>query len=501
MRVSVAMRVDSFVESNIPEGPMTDLRSSRLDAFIARPRRAVWVMALPMMAGMMFHSLYTVADTAFVGQLGPEALAALTFVFPLFFVVVALASGLATGVTAGVAQAIGRRDHEDAGRIAANGLTLGVIGALSMGAVGQALGPRMLEALGASSATAGLAWDYLQVIIISLPLFFISGALRAVLNGEGDAKTPMVVMAGATVLNIILDPIFIFTLDMGIRGAAIATMIAQGLTLLTFIYLMLVRRRSVVRIHLAQMPLAVATVRSILVIALPMSLSQLLMAGGAALTNRLLAHFGQLTVAGYGAAWRVDMLVGMPIMGLALGSVSVIGMFAGAKRVDLVRSTTLYTFRWAVTIASSLGVCAWLASHTLMHLFTDDPTAISVGETYLGFMVFAYPMMGIGMTSGRILQALGYGVPALIITAVRLMLVGVPAAYTAVYAFNAPVEAVWASFIVGGFCSVVLGILWVRSAVWTRDPSERAARTLGKRPAALATGEAGTTAQRGRRKP
>jgi putative MATE family efflux protein len=460
---------------------MTDPRNSRLDAFIQRPRRAVWVMALPMMGGMMFHSLYNVADTAFVGQLGPEALAALTFVFPLFFVIVALASGLGTGVTAGVAQAIGRRDHEDAGRVAANGLTLGIIGAVSMAVVGQAFGPRMLELLGASGDTVRLAWDYLQIVILGLPLFFVSGALRAVLNGEGDAKTPMMVMAGATALNLILDPIFIFTLDMGIRGAAVATIIAQGLTLLTFIYLLLVRRRSVVRIHLAQMPLAPTTVRFILVIALPMSLSQLLMAGGAALTNRLLAHFGQLTVAGYGAAFRVNMLVGMPIMGLAVGSISVIGMFAGAQRVDLVRSTTLYTFRWAVTIAFCLGVSAWLASHTLMHLFTDDPTAISVGETYLGFMVFAYPMMGIGMTSGRILQGLGYGVPALIISAVRMMLVGVPAAYVAVYAFDAPLEAVWASFIFGGFCSVVLAVLWVRSAVWMRDPSERAARRFGGR--------------------
>ena len=468
---------------------MTDRSSSRLDEFIERPRRAVWVMALPMIAGLMFHSLYNVADTAFVGQLGPEALAALTVVFPLFFVIVALASGLSTGVTAGVAQAIGRRDYADAGRVAANGLTLGIIGALAMGAIGQALGPRMLEAVGASGATVGLAWDYLQIVIVGLPLFFISGALRAVLNGEGDARTPMMVMAGATVLNLILDPIFIFTLELGIRGAAIATMISQGLALLAFIYLVLARRQSLVRIHLAQMPLATTTVRFILVIALPMSLSQLLMAGGAALTNRLLAHFGQLAVAGYGAAWRVNLLVALPVMGLAVGSISVIGMFAGAKRVDLVRSTTLYTFRWAVTLAFGLGVVAWLASHALMHLFTDDPTAISVGETYLGFMVFAYPMMGIGMTSGRILQGLGYGMPALFISAVRMVLVGVPAAYIAVYAFNAPLEAVWASFIFGGFCSVVLAVFWVRSAIWVHDPSERAARKLGEAPGTLVTAE------------
>mgnify|MGYP002630570012 CR=1 FL=1 len=461
---------------------MSGARDSRLDEFVERPRRAVWVMALPMMGGMMFHALYNVVDAAFVGRLGPQALAALTFVFPLFFVIIALAAGLATGVTAGIAQAIGRREHEDAGRVAANGLSLGLLGAVVLALVGQAMGARMLTGLGATAATAELAWEYMQVVVLGLPLFFVSASLRAVLNGEGDARTPMFVMLGATTANIVLDPIFIFTLDLGIRGAALATVVAQTGTLLAFLYLLFVRRRSVVRIHAAAMRPVWTTVRPILVVALPTSASQLLMAGAAALTNRLLAHFGETAVAGYGAAWRVDILIKMPIIGLAVGSISVIGMFAGAKRVDLVRSTTLYAYRWAFTIAITLGTSAWLASHLLMRLFTADLTVIAVGETYLGFMVFLYPLMGIGVTSGRILQGLGYGVPALVITAVRLVLVGIPAAYAAVYVFDAPLPAVWASFVFGGFCSVVLAVFWVRSAVWIRDPTERAARGLGAGP-------------------
>ncbi len=449
-------------------------RGSRLDEFVARPRRAVWVLAIPMMVGMLFHTLYTVVDTAFVGQLGPEALAAITFVGPLFFVAIALSSGLATGITAAVAQAVGRKDTDAADRTASNGMTLALVLGIAFAVGGVFMGPEMVEAAGAEGETIELAWGYFSLIAIAIPLFFFSAVLRSVLNGEGDARTPMVVMGIATTINLALDPLLIFTAGLGIRGAAVATIIAQVLATTVFAWWVLVRRKTFTRIRLRGMAPDWSVTYRILRVGVPTTFSMMVMAVAMLLGNHLLASFGQITVAGFGAGTKVDMIVALPVLGLASGAIAVIGMFAGAGRVDLVRSTALYTYRWALTLGTSLGVGAWLVSGPLMLMFTDSAEAIHVGRVYLGYMVFSYPLMALGMTSGRILQGLGYGMPALVITAVRTMIVGIPVAYALVYLFDAPLEWVWLSFILGGACSVVLSLGWVYHLVWRRDPTSRA---------------------------
>ncbi|MFH1464422.1 MAG: MATE family efflux transporter [Pseudomonadota bacterium] len=450
-------------------------RQSRLDDFLAHPRRAVWTVSLPMMAGMIFHTLYSVVDTAFVGQIGPEALAAITFVGPLFFVAVALTNGLATGVTAVIAQAVGRRDAAAADRTASNSMALGIVLGVLLSVGWHLTGPGMLRAMGAEGATVGEAWAYFQLITLGLPLFFISSVLRAVLNGEGDSRSPMVVMAIATVVNLVLDPIFIFVLDQGIRGAAIATILSQVIATAIFAWWVLVRRRTFTHLSLRGMLPSGAVLWRVMGIGVPTTFAQLVMSAGMVLGNWLLATFGQLTVAGYGAGTRVDMIVSMPILGLASGAVAVIGMFAGAGRADLVRSTALYTYRWALFLGVGVGLLAFASSPWVLRLFTQDPVAIGVGQTYLGYMIFSYPLMAVGMTSGRILQGLGYGLPSLVITAIRVLLVGVPVAYFAVLVLHTPLDGVWIGFIIGGACSVALGLTWVYRLVWQRDPTLRAA--------------------------
>jgi putative MATE family efflux protein len=451
-----------------------DDRASRLDEFIANPRRALWVLAAPMMGGMAVHTLYLVVDTAFIGSLGAEALAAVTFVGPLFFVLIALFNGLGTAITALVAQAVGRQDFAEADRVASAALTVSVALGLLFVAAGELAGRLMLRVLGAEGEVLEHAWAYFQVISFTVPLFFVSASLRAVLAGEGDAKTPMVIFGAATVINLSLDAIFIFGLGWGVRGAALATAGAQVFSLTVFAWVLLVRRRSLVRFRLAGLGYHRPLVAGLVTIGLPTTAGQIIMAAGMAANNRVLAHFGEATVAGYGAATRVDMFVAMPIFGLAGGAVAVIGMFAGAGRGDLVRSTALYVYRWVITLAVVVGAAAFASSGWIIRIFIQDEAAVSVGHTYLGFMLVMYPMMAFGATSGRILQGLGFGIPSLIITLVRVLVIGVPLAYLAVFGLGAPVEAVWASMLVGGLCASMISLVWVRRLLWQRDPTARA---------------------------
>jgi len=448
---------------------------SKLEVFSARPRRAVWTLAAPMIGGMLLHVLYTVVDTAFVGRLGPHALGGLTLVFPLFFLLIALANGVGTGITVLIAQAVGRQDHADAEQVSGTAVALGIVLGLLFASMGLVGGRWLLSQLGAEGAVADAAWEYFSVLAVAAPLPLCGAFLRGVLTGQGNARTPMMVMGLATLANIALDPLLIFTAGMGISGAAVATAIAQGISVAVLLAITLRSSRNVIRLRPRSLVPRLATVRAVLAIGLPASLSQMVMALGGILINRVVASFGVGALAGYGAANRVDAIVVLPMIGLAGGAVTVIGMFAGAARVDLVRSITAYVVRFALGLSTSLGVMAFLARGGILRLFTDNAGAIAVGRQYLGYMVFVYPLVGVGMVCARLVLALGHANLALLLTVTRLILVAVPIAYGAVYLMGAPITSVWCAMIAGAATSTTLAVYLVRRLVWKSNPTRKAA--------------------------
>lgn len=445
---------------------------NRLDTFLTKPKRALWVLALPMMAGFAAHSLYLVADMAFIGRLGPSALAGAQFVGSLYFTVIALNIGFSTGVTAVIAQAVGRRDADGAARLAANamgfGLLFGVLSALFF----FFGGPYIVPLLGAEGESVPLGIAYFEVLTIGISVMFLSSAIRAVLTGEGDVKTPMTVVLISTIINATLDPILMFGLNLGIRGAAMATVIAQLFSLSAFCYVAFIKRRSYVAFiwTLERIRPRAHLISPILKIGLPAALGQLIMSVGAILYNRVTAAFGQTAVAGYGAASKVDLLVMLPIVALAGAALSLTGMFAGAKRWDLVRSSVIYAYRVVMSITIVLSIAAFFLSFRIVAVFTEDPHALETGHIYLRYMVFAYPLAAVGILSGRILQGLGRGLPPLVITTTRVLLIGVPVSYVGVYLFHASIELIWIAMIVGGLVAGVSALFWVRYFVW-KHPS------------------------------
>jgi putative MATE family efflux protein len=449
-------------------------KPDRLQQFIAAPRKALWIMALPMIAGMTVHTVYIVADTAFIGTLGTDALAAATFVAPLFFVVVAVTNALGTAVTALVAQAVGRQDVGGGDAAVGTALSVGLGIGIVMGAVGLLVGRQLLGILGAEGDVVQLGWEYFWIISAFLPLFFVSAVLRSILAGEGDAKTPMLVLGIATVTNIGLDALFIFGFKMGLKGAALATCVAVMLSTTIFAVLLLRRKVAFVKLRMAALVPARRPMLQLLGLGAPIAGSMLIMSFGSMLYNWLLSGFGAIAVASFGAASKVDMIVVLPIFGLSGAAVTVVGMFAGAGRADLVRSTALYTYRWAITLAAVVGAGAFAASGTILRVFTDDPTAIAMGATYLGFMIFVYPMMAIGMTTGRLLQGVGHGMPALLLTTLRVLIVGVPSAFFAVNVLDKGIEGVWMGILAGGLGATILSAVLARRLLWLQDPTEKA---------------------------
>lgn len=458
------------------------MRETRLDQFLRRPHRAVWTVSAPMMGGMVLMVAGSVVEAHFVGQYGPTALAGLTLVLPLFFTLIAIVNGVGTAITALVAQAIGRRDLEEAERIGGTAIALGILLGAAFALAGVALGHSLVRHLGATPEVFEPAWRYFFIMALTAPVMFSGSFLRFVLQGEGDSKTPMFVMAGVLAVNMGLDWLFILELQQGLRGAALANLASQSLALAIMAYLLLWRGRNAVRLRFRDLIPEWRAVKSVLAIGVPNSLTQLSIAAGAMLLNRAVASFGNAALAAAGVGQRIDQVTIMPVMGLAAGSVAVIGMFAGAARADLVRDAVLYAGKWAVAIAAVLGVAAFAASSSIMRAFTSDEATIAAGRHYLLYMVFAYPVTAWLMVSARVLLGLSYPNLSLLVVLVRLFAIAVPVAYLAVFVFHTPIDGVWAGIVAGNVGAAALATLLVRRIVWQQDPTARAARRAAGEP-------------------
>ena len=218
-------------------------KESRLKTFSKKPKKALWTLAIPILAGMSIQTIYTIVDMIYIGRLGGEAITAVAFNMPLLFFVLGLSMGIGSGVTASIARFIGASDKVNADNSAEHALLMASVISVIMVIFGLLFGKQMLVVLGATAELINMAWSYLRIITFGLFFMVFSGFFRSILAGEGDMKTPMLISAIGTILNIILDPIFIFVLGFGVPGAAMATVISQVVVFSIFIYLFLIIQR------------------------------------------------------------------------------------------------------------------------------------------------------------------------------------------------------------------------------------------------------------------
>ena len=305
--------------------------TARLDQFIARPRRAMWGMAIPMMIGMSLQTLYMIVDMIFIGMLGPDELTAASFCMPLVFLGLGVTFGLGSGLTAVVARHVGARDAEGADRAAENGLLLGLGLTAFFTLLGAIWGRPLLGAMGVPESLMPLAWDYFGPIVWGYAFFVIATFLRSTLAGEGDVRTPMMIQGASTLLNVGLDPLFMFTFGWGVWGASVATVVSQALAAIALMWLVYRKGRKYVTFNPRHFRVSAAILGDITRIGSPASFSMLLTALGGAVFNRILVEFSPDAVAAYQVGARLDHVVLLPMISISTALVTLVAMFRGAQ--------------------------------------------------------------------------------------------------------------------------------------------------------------------------
>ena len=452
--------------------PHSDSKS-RLKIFLENPSKALWSLAIPIMFGMGIQTLYNLVDMIFIGRLGGQSIAGIAFNMPLFFLVLGLTMGLGTGVTSSIARFIGQDNKKEADNSAEHAIVMGIVISIFLCSLGLMFGKTILSFFGAEGDILFIAWEYLHVMCVGMPFMIFSGFFRSILAGEGDMKFPMMVAGLGTVLNIFLDPIFIFDLEnyggigfgLGVAGAAMATVISQVIVFCVFIYMLFVKEHSYITFRLKYFSFSTDIIWDIVKVGLPASLSMIVMAIGQGVFNKILIHFSADTVAAYQVAGRLDMLVFLPIFSIAASLTTLVGMFFGAKEYDALRFTIRYGIVSAFCITLLSSAFIYIFADLMVGFFTDDDLIISIAVSFLKLFSMVYPLIAIAITTGRVLQGLGKGLPVLIITIVRVLGVSAPLAFFFIFYLGKPVEWVWYSMMISTVIAFSISMVWLFSTV------------------------------------
>ena len=416
------------------------------------------------MIGMGIQTLYTIIDMIFIGRLGGDAIASVAFNMPIFFFVMGLSFGLGNGVTASIARFIGSNDKVNADNSAEHAVAMALAISLILTVSGLLFGKQILLFIGCTNDILPLAWDYLKVSCYGISFGVFSGFFRSILAGEGEMKLPMVVAGLGTVLNTILDPIFIFYMDLGVAGAAWATTISQIIVCLVFIYMLFVKNHTYVRFKLKDFSFSSYIIYDIIKVGIPVSMSMVVMALGQLVFNRLLVNFSTDAVAAYQIGGRVDMIVFLPIFGIASALTTIVGMFYGADEFEKIKSISLYGIKSSFLITTICSFFLFIFAPTVVKVFTMDTVIQKISIDYLRTISFLFPFISIGLTIGRILQGLGRGMPSLIITIVRVIGLAGPLAYFFTFVLDKPVEWIWYSMFISGIFATIISITWITVA-------------------------------------
>ena len=437
----------------------------RLEQFQSNPRRALWTLALPIMIGMSIYTAYMIADMIFVGMLGPDALIAVAFNMPLLFLAMGATFGLGSAVTALIARAIGAKDDRRADLVAQHSTLVGVGMTVVFISVGFGFGEKLLLGIGVPPDLLPLAWEYFSVLVAGFAFQVLSILFRSMFSGEGEVKLPVTIQAVATVVNIVLDPIFIFGLDMGVRGAAVATVVTQAAVMLTFAWLLFIRKRAHVDLSFRGFRIDSDIVGDLIRIGAPASLSFVVMAAGGTAFNRILVERSPDAVAALQIGGRVDHLVILPLVAMASSLVTLVGMFSGAGRLDLAKQVVRYAMGRGLLIAIVASTLFLVFAPWLVAPFTDSESIRNHAVQYLRFASLVFPAFPFSIMIGRALQGLGHGTPELVLSLMRVLLISVPLSALAVFRFGLPIHFVWMAMIVGGWTSAVVALQWWRLAI------------------------------------
>lgn len=388
--------------------------------------KALLALGIPIMIGMLINALYNLVDAYFVGGLGESQMGAISVVFPLGQVVVGLGLMFGNGAASYLSRLLGSGKNEAANKVASTALYGSVlIGAVLIVGASIFLEP-ILTMLGATETIMSYAVTYARIYVLSSISNVFNVTMNNIVSSEGAAKTTMCALLLGAVLNIGLDPVFIYALDMGVAGAAIATAISQFVS--TLVYLTYVfRKKSAFTFSIREFAPTKQMMSEILKIGVPTLTFQVLTSVSIALINRAASNYGDAVIAGMGAVTRVTSMGTLVVFGFLKGFQPIAGFSYGAKKFDRLKEAIRTSTIWSTIFCVITGLFMAIFSTQIISAFTDgNAEMISVGASSLRANGISFILFGFYTVYSSLLLALGKGAAGFFLGACRQGICFVP---------------------------------------------------------------------------
>ncbi len=394
--------------------------------------RHLIALTIPMIWGVFAVIAFNLIDTFFVGQLGTEPLAAMSFTFPVVMTLGSLAMGLGIGASSVIARAIGSGDQGQVQRLTTDSLTLSLLIVAVFVSVGLLTIDPLFRLLGAGEQTLPLIREYMEVWYWGMICLVVPMVGNNAIRASGNTLVPSLIMTVAAAANILLDPIFIFGWlgipALGLQGAAIATVISRGITLIASV-LFLHYRLGMLCFNRPPMAVILSSWSRILQVGIPAGATSMITPISIGLITGLVAAYGPATVAGFGVASRVESFSLIVLMALSASISPFVGQNWGAQQYGRVGQALSLSFGfcliWGLVVTGILvGVAPQVAA-----IFNEDSMVVRVATRYLRIVPLSYGMAGIMLVASSTFNALGKPIPSVIMTVTRMFVLYIPLAY------------------------------------------------------------------------
>lgn len=406
---------------------MSDNKKAALELGTKPVGKLLMQYAIPAIIAMTASSLYNMVDSIFIGQgVGPLAISGLAITFPLMNLSAAFGAAVGVGASTFISVKLGQKDYDTAKHILGNTMTLNLIMGLGVGLVCLLFLDPILRFFGASDQTITYARDYMVIILLGNVITHMYFGLNAVLRAAGKPKHAMSATIFTVVLNTLLDPLFIYTFGLGIKGAAYATVLAQSLALIWQLYTFS-RPKELLHFKRGTFRLQSSIIRNIIAIGLSPFSMNVCACIVVILINNSMVHYGSdLAVGAYGIANKVAFIFVMINMGVNQGMQPIAGYNYGAMRYDRLMKVVKYSIIAATAIMTTGFIIAMTIPGTCARLFTTDPTLIDLSAKGIRYIMVAFPVVGYQMVVSNFFQSIGKAKISIVLSLSRQLLILLP---------------------------------------------------------------------------
>ena len=434
-------------------------KNANVEMITGDPKKAINKLAWPLIASMFLIFLNNIIDSIWVAGLGPDPLAAVGYVTPLFMVLVGVGNGIGAGATSLISRYIGAEKRENANNAAIHSAILSVIVSLAITVIYLLSLESLLKLMGAGSVL-NYAMDYGYVVFIFTAIILIPPIFGGAFRAEGDVKRATLPIVISAVINMILDPIFIYYFGWGVKGAALATGLAPAAGLLMMLYWIGIKKDTYLSYNLKDFHNDLNMYKDILAVGIPASLEQMIMSALNITVNFMLTIVsGSVAVAVYTAGWRLIALGLLPAIGVGTAAITVSGVAYGAKKYENIRTTCRYSVKLGLFASIIVCIILYVFANQIAFIFSYSEASAHLEPLIAAFiqlMCLFILYVPFGASAGNVFQGLGKGTVSFVLTTFREFVLVLVFAYLLGFVFHMGERGIYYGMLLGGLIGSVI---------------------------------------------